>query len=58
MRDQDVQAGGKTVMESKEKVTLIEGVTLGLGRNLMLRKFLESTWIIPVKTPRNSKEGV
>lgn len=58
MRDQDVQAGGKTVMESKEKVTLIEGLILGLGRNLMLKKFLESTWIIPAQTPRNSKEGV
>ena len=39
MRDMDGCDVGRTERENKEKDTLIEGATMGLARNLSLRKF-------------------
>ena len=46
-----------TERKSNETDILIEGVIMGVGRNLMLGKFPESTRITPSKTLSKSEEG-
>ena len=43
--------------ESKERGILIEGVIMGLARNLALEKFPESTRMTLAKTLSNKGEG-
>ena len=57
LREQNDQDGGRTETESKERDILIEGVIMGLGRNLALEKFPGIHGMTPVKTLSNSGEG-
>lgn len=49
MREWDGQVGGGMEWDSNEREILIEGVTMGLGRNLMLGNSQASTRMTPVE---------
>ena len=57
MRELDSRDRENTNMESKERDILIDGVIMGLARNLALEKFPGIHKDDPVKTLSNNGEG-
>ena len=57
MRKQNDQDGGRTEIESNERDIFIEGVIMGLGRNLALKNSQIFKMVTPAKILSNSGEG-